>query len=118
MAQAAENKTVGQVSAALDAIAPPALAQSWDNVGLLAGDREAVCRRVLLCIDLMPAVLEEAIDSQVDLIVAYHPPIFRPISRIIAQSSEPDALVHRAIRAGIAIYSPHTALDAAGGGTN
>jgi dinuclear metal center YbgI/SA1388 family protein len=112
------EKTIGQVSAALETIAPPALAQSWDNVGLLVGDREAPCRRVLMCIDLMPAVLEEAIEVKADLIVAYHPPIFRPISRLLAQSSETDAIVHRAIRHGIAIYSPHTALDAATGGTN
>jgi len=49
--------SVGTVAAAMDQIAPPRLAQSWDNVGLLVGDRTAACRRVLLCIDLTPAVL-------------------------------------------------------------
>lgn len=110
--------TVGDVTRALDAIAPPALAQSWDNVGLLAGDRDAPCTRVMLCIDLTPPVLEEAIAGKVNLVLAYHPPIFKPVPRLIAQSGEPDAIVFRAIRAGIAIYSPHTALDAAPGGTN
>ncbi len=118
MARKVRPTTVGEAARALDELAPPALAQAWDNVGLLAGDREAVCRRVLLCIDLMPAVLEEAIAGKADLIVAYHPPIFKPVSRLIAQSDGPDALVHRAIRTGIAIYSSHTALDAAEGGTN
>jgi dinuclear metal center YbgI/SA1388 family protein len=111
-------RTIGEVTHALDSLAPPALAQSWDNVGLLAGDREAPCRRVLFCIDLTPAVLEEAIEQQSDLVVTYHPPIFRPIPRLIAQSLETDGLVFRAIQAGIALYSPHTALDAAPGGTN
>lgn len=110
--------TVGEVAGALDALAPPSMAQSWDNVGLLAGDRTAPCTRVLLCIDLTPAVLGEAMAGPFQMILAYHPPLFRPIKRLLADSSETDAIVHRAIAAGIAIYSPHTALDAAPGGTN
>lgn len=110
--------TVGDISAALDAIAPPAMAQSWDNVGLLVGDRGRPCGRVLLCIDLTESVLAEAIAGSYEMIVAYHPPIFRPVKRLLADSGEMDGLVHRAITAGIAVYSPHTALDAAPGGTN
>jgi len=110
--------TVGDVTRVLDEIAPPALAQSWDNVGLLVGDRSAPCRSVLFCIDLTHSVLQEAIGSRCDLILAYHPPLFRPISKLLADSSGTDAVVHRAIAAGVAIYSPHTALDAAPGGTN
>ena len=115
--------TVGHVASELDAIAPPFLAQSWDNVGLLVGDRGALCRRVLLCIDLTLPVLNEGIGAKCDLVVAYHPPIFRPIKRLVADSNNPvvddmDAIVHRAIAHGMAIYSPHTALDAAAGGTN
>ncbi len=110
--------TIGDAARALDHIAPPALAQSWDNVGLLAGDRTARCRRVLLCIDLAPAVLEEAVRLRCELVMAYHPPLFQPIRRILADSHGTDSILHRAIAAGIAIYSPHTALDAAPGGTN
>jgi dinuclear metal center YbgI/SA1388 family protein len=109
---------LGTVAEALDRIAPPALAQSWDNVGLLIGDRRAACRRILLCIDLTPAVLDEAITGRFDLGVAYHPPLFKPISCILADSNGTDSLIHRAIVAGLAVYSPHTALDAAEGGTN
>jgi dinuclear metal center YbgI/SA1388 family protein len=110
--------TVATVASAMDQLAPPSLAQSWDNVGLLVGDRAAVCRRVLLCIDLTPAVLGEAVAGEFDLVVAYHPPLFKPVKRLLADSDEPDAIVHGAIADGIAIYSPHTALDAAEGGTN
>jgi len=110
--------TVGDVARTLDELTPPALAQSWDNVGLLAGDRTTSCRSVLCCIDMTPAVLDEAIAGQCDLILAYHPPLFRPITRLLADSTGTDALIHRAIAAGIAIYSPHTALDAAEGGAN
>lgn len=110
--------TVGMAAQALDRIAPPALAQAWDNVGLLVGDRAARCRRGLLCIDLTPPVLAEAIRLRCELVVAYHPPLFQPIKRILTSGGDTASLVHRAIAAGIAIYSPHTALDAAPGGTN
>lgn len=110
--------TVAQAVRGLERIAPTALAQSWDNVGLLIGDRAAPCRRALLCIDLTDAVLAEAIKLRCELIVAYHPPLFQAIKRVLADSGNTDALIHRAIAAGIAIYSPHTALDAAEGGTN
>jgi dinuclear metal center YbgI/SA1388 family protein len=102
----------------LEEIAPLGLAQEWDNVGLLAGDASSPVRRVLLCIDLTAAVVDEAIAGGVDLIMAYHPPIFRPISRLHGHGTGTDAHVFRCVAAGIAVYSMHTALDAAEGGTN
>lgn len=117
MAQRATN-TVGAVCQAMETLAPPRLAQAWDNVGLLVGERTAPCTRVLLCIDTTPAVLAEAVRRRCPMIVSYHPPIFRPIKAILADSDGTDAIVHEAIRHGISIYSPHTALDAADGGTN
>lgn len=110
--------TVAAFCDAMEQIAPVALAQTWDNVGLLAGDPTSVVNKVLLCIDLTPDVVAEAIAKRVDLVMAYHPPIFRPITSLRADSSEPDAAVFRCIAGGIAIYSTHTALDAADGGTN
>ena len=106
------------VCVALEQLAPKRLAQKWDNVGLLAGDRAAVVRRALLCIDLTLDVVQEAIDRGVQLIVAYHPPIFTPISCLTAPSQDTDEAVFRCIAAGIGIYSTHTALDAADNGTN
>ncbi|HEY3244144.1 MAG TPA: Nif3-like dinuclear metal center hexameric protein [Phycisphaerae bacterium] len=112
------HHTLEDVCAALEKIAPLARAQKWDNVGLLAGDRRQIIRGALLCIDLTPAVVDEAIRQHVGLVLAYHPPIFKPISRLIAPSAGTDALVWRCIVHGMAIYSMHTALDAAPGGTN
>lgn len=103
---------------AMERIAPTALAQDWDNVGLLVGDGGAPLRRVLLCIDLTPEVAREASAGKHDLVLAYHPPIFKPMSRIRADADDTSAIVHHCIRSGISIYSPHTALDAADGGTN
>jgi len=109
---------LSEVCAILERIAPLRLAQSWDNVGLLAGDERAAVRRVLLCIDLTHGVVQEAVARRVELVVAYHPPIFRPITRVLGHSGGTDAHVFRCVAAGIAVYSPHTALDAAEGGTN
>lgn len=98
-------------------IAPLHLAQEWDHVGLIAGHEEQVCQTILLTIDLTDAVLEEAIAHRADLIMAYHPPLFRPIFSLCAQSREMDALVWKAIRNNISLYTMHTALDAALDGT-
>ena len=110
--------TVEQVGSALDEIAPPQLAQAWDNVGLLAGAPNAACTGVLLCIDLTEAVLAEAQRRKVNLVAAYHPPIFKPISRLLACRDEQESVVFGAIAGGIAVYAMHTALDAAEGGAN
>ena len=110
--------TVGQVADELDRIAPLHLAQSWDNVGLLVGDRRAPCEKVLLCIDLTPPVLAEAVRTAAQFIFAYHPPLFAPVKRLRADEGGTEGLVHRAIALGMALYSSHTALDAAEGGTN
>ena len=97
----------------LDAIAPLRLAEAWDNVGLLVGDPSTNVDRVLLCIDYTPAVAAEARAKRADLVVAYHPAIFDPMKRVVAGSG-----IFEAARDGIAIFSHHTALDVAEGGTN
>jgi len=102
----------------METIAPTALAQEWDNVGLLAGDLQAAVRRVMLTIDLTGPVVDEAVRRKIDLILSYHPPIFKPIRSLRAPGCGMESLVFWCIRKGVAIYSPHTALDAADGGTN
>jgi dinuclear metal center YbgI/SA1388 family protein len=97
----------------LDSIAPLRFAEPWDNVGLLTGDPDASVTRVLLTTDLTHAVADEALSAGCELCVAYHPVLFEPVKRVRS-----DSVLHRAIRAGLAVYSPHTALDVAPGGTN
>ncbi|MEP7123197.1 MAG: Nif3-like dinuclear metal center hexameric protein [Byssovorax sp.] len=101
------------VLAALETITPLRYAEAWDNVGLLTGDPAAPIERVLLTIDLTHAVLDEAIARRADLVVAYHPALFEAIKRV-----RHDSVLYRAIRASIAVWTPHTALDVAAGGTN
>jgi len=96
-----------------DTAAPPAMAEAWDNVGLLVGDPAADVKTVLLTIDYTAEVAAEAVKQSCELVVAYHPPIFEPLKRLHA-----GGVIFDSIRRGIAIYSPHTALDVADGGTN
>ncbi len=110
--------TVGDVCAVMERAAPLGLAQDWDNVGLLAGDRNAAVERVLMCIDMTGAVVDEAIRKRVQFVMAYHPVLFKAVSRLTWPSDETDGLVFRCVANGIAVYSMHTALDAAEGGTN
>ena len=104
---------VGDLVRAMETIAPARFAASWDNVGLIVGDEASPLARVLLTIDCTPEVLDEARRERADAIVSYHPPIFAAEKRFLAGS-----IAHDAARAGIAIHSPHTALDVADGGTN
>ena len=87
-------------------------------LGLLAGGAQWPLSQVLLTIDLTSAVLDEAIRMRSNAIVTYHPPIFRPIKGIAVERSSPDGLAGEALAQRIAVYSPHTALDCAPGGTN
>lgn len=103
---------IGQVIEVLESIAPRRLAAEWDNVGLLVeGERDI--SRIALCIDLTEHVLAEILAQGADLVVAYHPPIFQGLTRM---TTPPGRVITRAIRAGLHVYSPHTALDAAADG--
>ncbi len=98
---------------ALEVIAPPSLAAEWDNVGLLVEPlRPRRVERVMLTIDLTDAVADEAIAAGAEMIVSYHPPIFSSVKRI----GQLKSAVRKVMDKRIAVYSPHTALDAAPGG--
>ncbi|MFK7883521.1 MAG: Nif3-like dinuclear metal center hexameric protein [Phycisphaerales bacterium] len=101
---------------AMETIAPLRAAESWDKVGLHLGvPNRPVGGPVLLTIDLTEGVLQEAIDMHASAIVAYHPVIWEPL-KTLTDATHSERIVRGAAEAGIAIYSPHTALDAAPGG--
>jgi dinuclear metal center YbgI/SA1388 family protein len=108
---------VADVVAFLERFAPPDLAEEWDNVGLLLGDREREAARVLTCLTLTPGVAREAIQRQANLIVTHHPILFRAVKRLTADNAEGRMLLELAA-AGVAVYSPHTAYDSAADGIN
>src|SRR3954463_5857253 len=111
---------LSEVIALLERLAPLDLSEEWDNAGLLLEPIGAAARpieRVFLCIDLDEIVLDEAIERGADLLIAYHPPLFRGLKRLRARSPE-DRVLLPGLDAKLAVYSPHTALDAAEGGLN
>lgn len=106
---------VGDIVRVLEALAPAYLAEEWDNVGLLVGDRERRVTKLMACMDVTEGVLAEAVKAGVQMILAHHPVIFKPAARVTAELAP---VVHEAIRRGVAIYAAHTNLDNAVGGTN
>jgi dinuclear metal center YbgI/SA1388 family protein len=107
---------VAELASAMERIAPLELAESWDNVGLLVGDAGRELRGpVMLTIDLTERVLGEAIAAGADAVVSYHPPLWEPLKRLTAATPR-GRIILGAIESRLAIYSPHTALDAVEGG--
>jgi dinuclear metal center YbgI/SA1388 family protein len=109
--------SVGHLVSVLERLAPPLLAESWDNVGLLVGDRDRPVARVMTCLTLTPESAAEAIEKQAEAVVTHHPLPFQPISRITTDTTA-GRLLWDLIGARIAVYSPHTAFDSAFGGIN
>lgn len=101
----------------MEGLAPRSLAEDWDNVGLLLGNKDRDVGRILTCLDVTPAVVQEAEAGKVDLIISHHPFIFSGLKRI-REDEVPGGLIYRLIRADIAVFSAHTNLDFAKGGLN
>src|SRR5438105_12675068 len=98
-------------------LAPLELAEEWDNVGLLLVEHSKQIERLMTCLTITPESAAEAIEERADLIVSHHPVLFRPVQRLTDATPEGRTLLSL-LRAGIAIYSPHTAFDNAPGGIN
>jgi dinuclear metal center YbgI/SA1388 family protein len=109
--------TIATVATWLRQFAPLELTESWDNVGLLLGDEAAEVRKIMTCLTITPASAEEAIAQKAELIVSHHPIIFKPVQRLTSDTVEGKMLLDLA-RAGVAVYSPHTAFDNTAGGIN
>ena len=104
--------TVQQVYEVMQRLAPPELAEHWDNPGLLV-DCGGNVRRVLVTLDITPEVVAEAAAKQCTVIVAHHPVIFDPLKRLC-----PADVPYQLVQAGISAICMHTNLDAAEGGVN
>lgn len=109
--------TIYEVCIFLDSFAPTRLAEDWDNVGLLVGDATANVEKVMTCLTITPESAEEAIALGANLIVTHHPLPFHPVKRLTTDKVS-SRLLWDLIRAGVAIYSPHTGFDSAHKGIN
>lgn len=101
----------------LEEAAPAALAEEWDNVGLMVGRRDAESTSVLVALDLRPEVVERARADGHGIILTHHPLIF-PSLMSVSPATAAGGLALAAAEAGIAVLAAHTNLDAAAGGLN
>src|SRR5262245_10022782 len=109
--------TIAAVLDALEQFAPPGLAADWDNVGLLLGARAGDLQALMTCLTVTPESAAEAVEAGANLIVTHHPVLFRPIQRLTTATPDGRMLLDL-VRAGVRVYSPHTAFDNTQGGIN
>ena len=101
----------------LEELAPLAYAEDFDNVGLLVGNRTQKVSGVLVTLDTLEAVIDEAIQAKCNLIISFHPIIFKGLKKLTGKNYV-ERVVIKAIKHDIAIFSIHTALDNALQGVN
>jgi len=108
---------LADILSVLERMAPPALAEAWDNVGLQIGDLHQRIDSVWVALDPGPEVVVAACRCRADLLITHHPLFFRPIQRI--ETNTPiGTVIEQALRHRLAIYCMHTNLDAAADGLN
>ena len=109
--------TIADLLACLEKIAPLALAEAWDNVGLLLGDRSSNVRCIGLALDVTPSVLAQAKKRQVDCLITHHPLLFQAQKRFLADRWPDKAVLEMAAR-NMSLIALHTNLDKVTGGVN
>ncbi|MEO9510734.1 MAG: Nif3-like dinuclear metal center hexameric protein [Flavobacteriaceae bacterium] len=109
--------TVKEISKILEELAPLAHAEAFDNVGLLVGDQNSTVKGILVTLDTLENVVDEAIAKECNMIVSFHPIIFKGLKKLTG-SNYVERTVIKAIANGISIYSMHTALDNSNVGVN
>ncbi|WP_400242435.1 Nif3-like dinuclear metal center hexameric protein [Niallia sp. JL1B1071] len=106
-----------EIISLFEQFSPKEYAMEDDKIGLQVGDLSRPVKRVMIALDVLDEVVEEAISKAVDLIIAHHPPIFRSLSKITMDNPS-GKLMHKLIKHDIAVYAAHTNLDVAKGGVN
>lgn len=109
--------SVGQAVALVEELAPLHLKMDWDNVGLQVGKPEAPVEKILVTLTVTEDVADRAASEGVNLIVAHHPLIFRPIKTVRTDTPQ-GALLQKLLTNNIAVYVCHTNLDIASNGLN
>lgn len=108
---------VADIIKIMEEIAPPAMAEDWDNVGLMLGRRCKAVKKLLLALDITGEVVQQAIAQKADMIITHHPLIFRGLKRVTDNEWQQELLLTLAEK-GIAVYSAHTNLDCVSSGVN
>ncbi len=101
---------IGDIIHEIEQMAPLPLQEDYDNSGMQVGNKADECTGILLCVDVTPDIVSEAVERGCNLIISHHPLIFRGLKRLTG-ATQVERSVIQAISAGISIYSSHTCLD-------
>ena len=101
---------IKEITRIIEDYAPLVLQESYDNAGLIAGDKECLVTGVLICLDVTEMVIDEAVEKSCNLIISHHPLIFKGIKSITGKN-EVERILVKAIKNDLAIYAAHTNLD-------
>jgi dinuclear metal center YbgI/SA1388 family protein len=112
-----KNPNGHEIIQLFEQFAPKALAMEGDKIGLQIGRLNKKVERVMIALDVLENVIDEAIEKNVQLIIAHHPPIFRPLKNIITDTYQ-GRMMEKLLKHDIAVYAAHTNLDVAKGGVN
>ena len=106
-----------EIISLFESFAPPSLAMEGDKIGLMVGNLQRTVKNVLIALDVTEEVVDEAIRQNIQLIIAHHPIIFRPLRKI--ETEKPyGRIIEKLLKHDIAVYAAHTNLDVARGGVN
>ncbi|MBF0715616.1 Nif3-like dinuclear metal center hexameric protein [Gemelliphila palaticanis] len=105
------------IYSSINNLANEQLAEKWDNVGILIGDENQTIKKILICLDVTNDVVDEAVSKGVDLIIAHHPLIFKPIKKLNFNNFK-NKIIRSIIKNDISVIAAHTNLDSAKLGLN
>ncbi|WP_334313835.1 Nif3-like dinuclear metal center hexameric protein [Aquibacillus salsiterrae] len=100
-----------------EAWAPKSLAYQWDSVGLQIGSLDRTVQKVMVTLDVIESVVDEAVEKNVDLIIAHHPILFSPLKQINVEDPK-GRTIEKLIKNNITVYAAHTNLDITSGGVS
>ncbi|MFC0270031.1 Nif3-like dinuclear metal center hexameric protein [Metabacillus herbersteinensis] len=106
-----------EVISLFESFSPKAYAVEGDKIGLQIGTLNKPIKQIMVTLDVLEEVVDEAIAKNIDLIIAHHPPIFRPLKQLTTDSA-PGRILEKCMKHDIAVYAAHTNLDVATGGVN
>lgn len=109
--------TVADIIAVMERIAPPTLAEEWDNCGLQVGSSQWPVQKIWVALDPLFSVIESAAAQEVDLVITHHPLIFKPL-RSVDVETDIGRIINKALISQTAVYAAHTNLDSTANGIN
>ena len=101
---------ISEITNYLESIAPVRLQESYDNSGLLLGNKNNTINNALITLDVTEDVIDEAIKKKFGLIISHHPVIFHGVKKINGNTLT-EKIIIKAIKNDIAVYCVHTNLD-------